>query len=156
MFQFQWKNNSFTFHALTKNNSLCWYVMWWSRVGNIQKPFQNPIKEKINQINSHSICWPNKVKQTNKTVINNNDNTTKTAVAELVKIIEIIAPCHWYNNMEHQQLWIYVKLTTNKCVYDAIIRHDNFSILDPTEQYNTKWNKLISYSDMGFDTSVVL
>ena len=113
--------------------------------GNIQKPFQNPIKEKINQINSHSICWPNKVKQTNKTVINNNDNTTETAVVELVKIIEIMAPCHWYNNMEHQQLWIYVKLTTNKCVYDAIIRHDNFSILDPTEQYNTKWNKLISY-----------
>ena len=28
----------------------------------------------------------------------------KTAVVEVVKIIEIMAPCHWYNNTEHQQL----------------------------------------------------
>ena len=74
------KRTIHSFSTLTKTIQFCIDMLCdghgW---GNIQKPFQNPIKEKINQINSHSICWPNKVKQTNKTVINNNDNTTKNS-----------------------------------------------------------------------------
>ena len=101
---------------------------WW---GNIQKPFQNPIKEKINQINSHSICWPNKVKPTTTTNIN--------TVVQLVKIIEIMSPCDNITIWNTNSCVVMSKLTTIvRGVYYVIIWRQ-FLNFDQTIQTRNKY-----------------